>query len=59
MAQRWSEEVARAGRTPLDLGLMTRLQKLLMSERQFVVTGMRRAGVFLGERLDNNPVPVW
>jgi Fic/DOC family protein len=59
MAQRWSDEIARAGRTPLDLGLMTRLQKLLMSERRFGVTGMRRAGVFLGERIDNNPVPVW
>ena len=34
-----------AGSVPLDLVLMTRLQKLLMSERRFMVTGLRRAGV--------------
>ncbi len=45
MAQRWGEEIAKAGSVPLDLVLMTRLQKLLMSERRFMVTGLRRAGV--------------
>lgn len=59
MAQRWSEEIAKAGSVPLDLTLMTRLQKLLMSERRFMVTGPRRAGVFLGDRIDNSPAPVW
>jgi hypothetical protein len=59
MAQRWGEEIAKAGSVPLDLVLMTRLQKLLMSERRFMVTGLRRAGVFLGDRIDNSPAPVW
>jgi Fic/DOC family len=59
MAQRWGEEIANAGSVRLDLVLMTRLQKLLMSERRFMVTGLRRAGVFLGDRIDDSPAPVW
>lgn len=59
MAQRWSDILAQAGRTPLSINLLEKLQDVLMSERRFVLSGLRRAGVFLGDRVDGNPVPVW
>ena len=59
LAQRWSEVLASAGRKPLSLDLLIGHQKTLMADRRFMVPGLRRAGVYLGDRIDESPVPTW
>jgi hypothetical protein len=57
--QRWSEVVKNAGSEPLSVELLTKLQKVLMKDRRFVVPGIRKNGVFLGEHVDGYPIPAW
>lgn len=57
--QRWSEVIKNAGSETLSVELLTKLQKVLMKDRRFVVPGIRKNGVFLGEHVDGYPIPAW
>lgn len=57
--QRWSDHISRAGEAPLSLDRMIGVQRDLLRSNRFVVPGLRRDGVFLGDRVDNMPSPFW
>jgi hypothetical protein len=48
--ERWGRAVVQAGRNPLTLAEVLRLQNVLIEDRRFVQPGLRTDGVFLGER---------
>jgi hypothetical protein len=56
--QRWGRALAQAGRQPLDLDSLNRLQKEVLGDGAFVELGLRKEGVFLGTRdRSNDPRP--
>ena len=56
--ERWGRAVLQAGRNPLTLDEILRLQRVLIEDTRFVRAGLRPAGVFMGERdHDGNPRP--
>jgi len=48
--ERWGRAVLQAGKTPLTLGEILRLQSVLIEDTRFVRAGLRPDGVFLGVR---------
>ncbi|HEX7070084.1 MAG TPA: Fic family protein [Rhodothermales bacterium] len=48
--ERWGRAVLQAGRNPLTLDEILRLQRVLIEDTRFVRPGLRPDGVFLGER---------
>jgi len=56
---KWAEAVRGAGSQPLTEKLLVDLQGMMFKDRRFIVLGRRREGVFLGDRIDNVPVPNW
>ena len=54
--ERWGRAVLQAGRNPLTLDEIIRLQRVLIEDTRFVKPGLRPDGVFLGER-DHNGDP--
>ncbi|MEX0901372.1 MAG: Fic family protein [Pseudohongiellaceae bacterium] len=48
--ERWGKAVLRAGKNPLTLEEILRLQGILIEDMRFVSPGLRPDGVFLGER---------
>lgn len=48
--ERWGRAVMQAGRHPLSLDEILRLQGILIEDNRFVRPGLRSDGVFLGER---------
>ena len=48
--ERWGRAVLQAGKNPLSLEEIIRLQRVLIEDTRFVHTGLRPDGVFLGER---------
>jgi hypothetical protein len=54
--ERWGRAVLQAGRHPLTLDEIVRLQRVLIEDTRFVRAGLRSDGVFLGER-DHNGDP--
>jgi hypothetical protein len=48
--ERWGRAVLQAGKNPLTLGEIIRLHGVLIEDTRFVSAGLRRDGVFLGER---------
>ncbi|MEO8656830.1 MAG: Fic family protein [Bryobacteraceae bacterium] len=48
--ERWGRAVLQAGRNPLTLNEIVRLQSVLIEDTRFVAVGLRTNGVFLGER---------
>jgi hypothetical protein len=56
--ERWGRAVLQAGRNPLTVDEILRLQRVLLEDTRFVHTGLRPDGVFLGERDHNgDPLP--
>ena len=48
--ERWGRAVLQAGKNPLTLDEIIRLQRVLIEDTRFVRPGLRPDGVFLGER---------
>lgn len=56
--ERWMKVVALAGRRPLSIEELERLQGIVVEGDRFVRPGLREEGGFIGERdLENNPQP--
>jgi hypothetical protein len=56
--ERWGRAVLQAGKAPLTLDEILRLQRVLIEDNRFVRVGLRPDGVFLGERDHNgDPLP--
>ena len=56
--ERWARAVLQAGKTPLTLDEIIRLQGVLIEDRRFVGAGLRQEGVSLGGRDDQgDPLP--
>ncbi len=56
--ERWGRAVLQAGKHPLTLAEIVRLQRILIEDTRFVHAGLRPDGVFLGERDHNgDPLP--
>jgi hypothetical protein len=55
---RWGRAILEAGKNPLTLDEMLRLQRILIEDTRFVHPGLRPDGVFLGERdREGEPLP--
>lgn len=56
--ERWGRAVLQAGKNPLTLDEILRLQRILIEDTRFVRAGLRPDGVFMGERdHDGEPLP--
>ena len=56
--ERWGRAVLEAGKNPLTLDEIIRLQRVLIEDTRFVRAGLRPDGVFLGERDQHgDPLP--
>lgn len=57
--QRWGRAIGEAGRRPLDLDELLRLQRIVIGDARFVRLGLRREGGFVGEhdRDSGTPLP--
>jgi hypothetical protein len=57
--QRWGRAIAEAGRNPVDLDELLRLQELVIGDIRFVHIGLRVEGGFVGEhdRVTRMPLP--
>ena len=58
--QRWGKAIGEAGRRPVDLDELLRLQRLVVGDARFVHLGLRVEGGFVGEhdRESGAPLPV-
>lgn len=56
--ERWARAVQQAGKHPLTLDEIVRLHSVLIEDTRFIHLGLRRNGVFLGERdSQGDPLP--
>lgn len=57
--QRWGRAIGEAGKRPLDLDELLRLQRMVIGDARFVRLGLRTAGGFVGahERETRTPIP--
>jgi hypothetical protein len=57
--QRWGRAIGEAGRAPLDLDELLRLQRIVIGDERFVRLGLRREGGFVGahDRETRAPIP--
>ena len=57
--QRWARAIGQAGRRPIDLDELLRLQHIVIGDTRFVEMGLRKVGGFVGEhdRLSRTPIP--
>ncbi len=56
--ERWGKAVLQAGKFPLTKQEIVRLQKIIIKDTRFTRIGLRKEGVFLGERdSEHNPLP--
>jgi hypothetical protein len=57
--QRWGRAIAEAGRQPLDLDELLRLQRIVIGDARFVWLGLRNEGGFVGahDRHTGAPLP--
>ncbi len=56
--QRWGRAIAEAGKTPLDLDDLLRLQKVVIGDDRFVPLGLRTEGGFIGEHDRSTGMPL-
>lgn len=56
--QRWGRVIGQAGRKPIDLDELVRLQKIVIGDARFVKLGLRQEGGFIGEHDRNSRMPV-
>jgi len=57
--ERWGQTIGQAGRAPLDVEELLRLQRVLIGDARFVRLGLRDEGGFVGEhdRETGEPIP--
>ena len=57
--QRWGRAIGQAGRKPIDLDELLRLQQIVIGDDRFVGLGLRKEGGFVGEhdRDSRTPIP--
>jgi len=57
--QRWGQAIGEAGRRPIDLDELLRLQRIVIGDARFVHLGLRQEGGFVGEhdRLTGMSIP--
>lgn len=48
--QRWARAIGEAGRKPIDLDELLRLQRIVIGDDRFVLLGLRNEGGFVGDR---------
>lgn len=58
-AERWGRAIGQAGRYPLNLEELLRLQRIVIEDTRFVTLGLRKEGGFIGvhERSTRTPLP--
>ena len=56
--QRWARAIGQAGREPLDLQELLRLQKIVIGDARFVQLGLRTKGGFVGEHDRDSGMPL-
>lgn len=56
--QRWGRAIGEAGRVPLDLDELLRLQRIVIGDDRFVHMGLRGDGGFVGEHARDSRTPL-
>ena len=56
--QRWGRAIGQAGRQPIDLDELLRLQRIVIGDARFVQLGLRAEGGFVGERDRDTGMPI-
>jgi Fic family protein len=56
--QRWGRAIGEAGRRPVDMEELLRLQRTVIGDSRFVQLGVRREGGFVGEHDRDNRAPL-
>ncbi len=56
--QRWGRAIGQAGRPPIDLDELMRLQRIVIGDARFVHLGLRTEGGFVGERDRETLMPI-
>ena len=56
--QRWGRAIGEAGRQPIDLDELLRLQRIVIGDARFVRLGLRNEGGFVGERDRESGMPI-
>jgi hypothetical protein len=56
--QRWGRAIGEAGRRPIDLGELLRLQAIVIGDARFVTLGLRNDGGFVGEHERETRMPI-
>jgi hypothetical protein len=56
--QRWGRAIGKAGRQPLDLEELLRLQRIVIEDARFVRLGLRTEGGFVGEHDRDTRIPL-
>ncbi len=56
--ERWMRAVAQAGKRPISVDELVRLQHIVIEENRFIMRGLRDAGGFIGDRdWNDDPLP--
>jgi len=56
--QRWGRAIGEAGRRPLDLDELLRLQRIVIGDSRFIKLGLRQEGGFVGEHEHGSRLPL-
>lgn len=56
--QRWGRAIGEAGRRPLDLDELLRLQRIVIGDSRFITMGLRKEGGFVGEHEFGTRLPL-
>lgn len=56
--QRWARAIGEAGRKPMDLDELLRLQRIVIGDDRFVLLGLRNEGGFAGDRDRDSGTPL-
>lgn len=56
--QRWGRAIGEAGRRPIDLDELLRLQRIVIGDARFVQLGLRKEGGFVGEHDRDTRMPL-
>jgi Fic family protein len=56
--QRWGRAIGEAGRRPIDLDELLRLQRIVIGDARFVKLGLRQEGGFVGEHERESRMPL-
>jgi hypothetical protein len=56
--QRWGRAIGEAGKHPIDLNELLRLQRIVIGDERFVRLGLRQEGGFVGEHERDTGMPI-